>query len=217
VWCARAELALAKREPAEVLRIVDKLSISTPHTSEVRPILRLEWLRGEALGAVGRTSEAEAALRAAALSAETHGARPALWRIQSALGRVLVAQRRRAAAAEAFASARDVVDGLAATLTADDPLRQTFLEAARGRLPRPRSPSPRRASTAAFGGLTEREREVAGLIARSHTNREIAEALVLGERTVETHVENILAKLGLGSRREVAAWTVEHHPAPDPQ
>ena len=216
VWCARAELALAKRDPAEVLRIVEKLSMSTPHTSEVRPILRLEWLRGEALAAVGRTSEAEAALRAAALSAETQGARPALWRIQSALGRVLVAQRRRAAAAEAFASARDVVDGLAATLTVDDPLRQTFLEAARGHLPRPRSPSPRRASTAAFGGLTEREREVADLIARSHTNREIADALVLGERTVETHVENILAKLGLASRREVAAWTVEHRLSPDP-
>ena len=103
-----------------------------------------------------------------------------------------------------------MVDALAATLISGDPLRQTFLDAAGARLPRPRPPSARRASKAAFGGLTEREREVAGLIAQARTNREIADALVLGERTVETHVENILAKLGLGSRREVAAWTFEH-------
>ena len=57
---------------------------------------------------------------------------------------------------------------------------------------------------------------MAGLIARARTNREIAEELVLGERTVETHVENILSKLGLGSRRDVAAWTLEHGLSPDP-
>ncbi len=216
VWCARAELALGTRDPGVALGILEKLSLSAPHASGAQPILRLEWLRGEALAALGRTSEAEAAFRAAALSAEIQGARSALWRIQSALGRVLVAQRRRAAGAEAFASARGVVDDLAATLPVDDPLQQTFLDAAGARLPRPRPQSARRASTAAFGGLTEREREVAGLIASAHTNREIAEALVVGERTVETHVENILAKLGLGSRREVAAWTIEHRRSHDP-
>jgi DNA-binding NarL/FixJ family response regulator len=174
-------------------------------------------VRGEALAAVGRSSEAEAALLAASAAAETQGARPTFWRIQAALGRVLLAKRQRAPAAEAFASARGVVDALAATLRADDPLRQTFLAAAGARLPRPRPPSARRASKAAFGGLTEREREVAGLIAQARTNREIADVLVLGERTVETHVEHILAKLGLGSRRDVAAWIIEHRLPPDPR
>jgi DNA-binding NarL/FixJ family response regulator len=46
-------------------------------------------------------------------------------------------------------------------------------------------------------------------------NREIAASLVLGERTVETHVGNILAKLGFSSRRQIAMWAVEtglaHH------
>jgi DNA-binding CsgD family transcriptional regulator len=213
--CVHAELALARGEPAETLRSVEQLALSTPHASETRPTLRLEWLRGEALAALGRTSEAEAAYRAAAFSAESQGARPALWRIEAALGRVLLVQRQRAAAAEAFTSARGVVERLAATLALDHPLRQTFLEAASARLPRLRPPSARRARSAAFGGLTEREREVAGLIARARTNREIAEALVLGERTVETHVENILSKLGLGSRREVAAWTLEHRRSPE--
>ena len=59
-------------------------------------------------------------------------------------------------------------------------------------------------------GLTAREREVAALIAEGRSNREIADALVVGERTVETHVSNVLAKLGFTSRAQVAAWAVEH-------
>ena len=61
----------------------------------------------------------------------------------------------------------------------------------------------------AFGGLTEREREVAALIARGKSNRAIADELVVGERTVGTHVENILSKLGFSSRAQIAAWAVE--------
>jgi non-specific serine/threonine protein kinase len=57
--------------------------------------------------------------------------------------------------------------------------------------------------------LTRREREVAALIARGLTNRQIAEELFIAERTADTHVEHILAKLGLGSRTQVATWVVE--------
>jgi len=56
--------------------------------------------------------------------------------------------------------------------------------------------------------LSPREREVALLIAQGRTNREIAEQLVIAERTADTHVTNILNKLGLNSRAQVAAWTV---------
>jgi DNA-binding CsgD family transcriptional regulator len=52
--------------------------------------------------------------------------------------------------------------------------------------------------------LTGREREIAGLVAAALTNRQIAERLVLSERTVESHVGNILAKLGCANRTEVA-------------
>ena len=47
-------------------------------------------------------------------------------------------------------------------------------------------------------------------MAAGHSNREIAEALVLGERTIETHVSNALNKLGLSSRRELARWAADH-------
>ena len=59
------------------------------------------------------------------------------------------------------------------------------------------------------GSLTAREREVATLIAQGATNRGIAEALVISERTVERHVANIFAKLDFGSRTQIAAFAVE--------
>ena len=58
--------------------------------------------------------------------------------------------------------------------------------------------------------LTPREREVAALIAQGRTNREIAEALVLSERTVDSHVRNIMGKLEINSRAQIAAWAVQH-------
>jgi DNA-binding NarL/FixJ family response regulator len=61
----------------------------------------------------------------------------------------------------------------------------------------------------AFGGLTTREREVAALVGQGMSNREIAEKLVLGERTVESHVSNIFNKLGFTRRAEVRRWVKE--------
>ena len=54
--------------------------------------------------------------------------------------------------------------------------------------------------------LSEREHQVADLVAQALSNRQIASRLVLSERTVESHVRNILAKLGFGSRGEIIAW-----------
>lgn len=65
-----------------------------------------------------------------------------------------------------------------------------------------------RARVGRFGSadvLTRREREIAGHLAAGASNAEIAAALVISVRTVETHVDNVLRKLGLGSRAQVAA------------
>jgi DNA-binding NarL/FixJ family response regulator len=59
--------------------------------------------------------------------------------------------------------------------------------------------------------LTPRELEVAALIARGLTNREIAAELVIAERTADTHVSNLLGKLGMKTRSQIAGWAVEHH------
>ncbi|MFF3373747.1 ATP-binding protein [Streptomyces sp. NPDC002680] len=68
------------------------------------------------------------------------------------------------------------------------------------------------AEPAAPSPLTRREREVAALVARGMTNRRIAAELVLSPRTVDSHVENILAKLGFGSRTRIAAWWTANQP-----
>lgn len=70
-----------------------------------------------------------------------------------------------------------------------------------------RTDRPKRLSTTARpGGLTEREHEVARLVGQALTNHQIAEGLFLSVRTVETHVRNILTKLGLTSRTQIAVW-----------
>ncbi|WP_081733463.1 ATP-binding protein [Paenarthrobacter nicotinovorans] len=56
------------------------------------------------------------------------------------------------------------------------------------------------------GTLTKRQHQVAAMIAAGRSNREIADSLVLSTRTVEGHVESILAKLGMTSRTQIASW-----------
>jgi DNA-binding NarL/FixJ family response regulator len=59
-------------------------------------------------------------------------------------------------------------------------------------------------------GLTRREQDVAALLARGLTNQQIAAELTISQRTAETHVCNILSKLGLHRRAQLTAWAVEH-------
>ena len=58
--------------------------------------------------------------------------------------------------------------------------------------------------------LTPREREVLGLLGEGLTNRLIARRLGVSEKTVKTHVGNVLAKLGVSDRTQAALWAVRH-------
>ncbi|MCI2418875.1 LuxR C-terminal-related transcriptional regulator [Saccharopolyspora sp. K220] len=57
--------------------------------------------------------------------------------------------------------------------------------------------------------LTPREQEVAQLVAQGLSNRQIAEQLVISKRTSDSHIEHILAKLGVTSRAQIAVWVAE--------
>ena len=81
-------------------------------------------------------------------------------------------------------------------------------EGAAGRPPRGARAPGRGAPAGEAGPLTAREREVARLVARGSSNRQIAETLVISERTAEAHLSNILSKLGLSTRVQLAAWAV---------
>jgi len=72
-------------------------------------------------------------------------------------------------------------------------------------------PAPAAASAPSAGRrppaiLTRRELEIASLIAKGLTSQEIASRLFISERTVTTHVTNMLNKLGLRSRIQLASW-----------
>jgi DNA-binding CsgD family transcriptional regulator/Tfp pilus assembly protein PilF len=82
----------------------------------------------------------------------------------------------------------------------------------------PSFPTPEQSRSEQPVALTRREEEVAALVARGLTNRQIASELHLSERTVENHVSNILGKLRLTSRTQVASWETEQQllaPEPD--
>jgi DNA-binding CsgD family transcriptional regulator len=64
-------------------------------------------------------------------------------------------------------------------------------------------------ATTSAPSLTPREAEVAALIGRGLSNRQIAERLVISQRTADTHVAHILAKLGFAARAQIAVWTTE--------
>jgi DNA-binding NarL/FixJ family response regulator len=81
--------------------------------------------------------------------------------------------------------------------------------------PVPRDSPKRRHSRWGASGLTRRESEVAALIAQGLSNREIADRLVVSERTAEWHVARILDKLGMTTRAQIAVWADRHQAAVD--
>jgi DNA-binding NarL/FixJ family response regulator len=114
---------------------------------------------------------------------------------------------RHADADREVAAAQALVQELAAAVP-DDALRDAFKRRAVAMLPGSRPLTPLRAAKQEFGGLTAREREVAALVARGLTNQEIADALSIGKRTVETHIGSILTRLKLASRAQIIAWAL---------
>jgi DNA-binding CsgD family transcriptional regulator len=209
VW---GELALARGNPEEALRIANDLIASAPGEARSQPIPTLLRLRGEALLALRRLDEAEQALEDAKFGAIQRGATPLLWQVHRALVRLRLALRQPALAWQEYAAAREVIAGLAASID-DPPERERFVQTAVASLPalpKPRPLSRRRLDAERFGGLTPRERDVAAQIALGKTNREIAACLFTAERTVASHVGSILTRLGFSSRAQIAVWAREH-------
>lgn len=208
IW---GEVMLAQNKPTSALQIAEQLLASTPRASidlPNQPIPHLLKLQGEALLILGQTDQAIVALEEAQRGAQERNARPILWTIQRALGQAYQACRRPDSAQQALAAARQCIEQLARSID-HTLLQEQFLQTALASLPKVEPLRPTAAAKRAFGGLTAREREVAALVAQGKTSREIAESLVISERTAEVHVSNILSKLGFTARAQIAAWVVE--------
>ncbi|HEY6409270.1 MAG TPA: response regulator transcription factor, partial [Ktedonobacteraceae bacterium] len=205
-----AELCLEQGEPNETLRWVQYLLV--PQYAGRGNAAALH-LKGEALATLDRRKEAEEALHEAGFWAAQVQAPLLAWRIHATWGRLLHAHRNREAARAQFEQASTIIEMLAASLAAtNEGLRHSFLTAppvqtTLAAASRMRTSNQQEAHR--YAGLTTREREVAALIVQGKSNREIANALVLSQRTVATHVRNLLVKLNVTSRAQVAAWASE--------
>ena len=202
LWCARADVLLARGAVREALEIGDRLAASLI-AGRVAP--RVWILRGVALSALRSFEAAEPLLAEAIQVSQAAGLQSQEWRAHAAYARLLRMRGRRDEAAREVQLAQTVVSEVAAGIT-DESVRMGFRERAFDQLPRGGIASERRSQKQAFGGLTGREREVAGLIGEGLSNRAIAERLVVSERTVETYVSSILTKLGFSARTQIAAW-----------
>ena len=169
-----------------------------------RSWVEAEWLRRRAAVLLAITSgstdvEAGAALTRLRQEADEAGLRfDAVW-TELDMGRLLASSDRVAATAayRRAAERADVAGALTVRRLADQGLR------ALGERPWRRGPTA--AAGDGLSGLSDREREVADMVAQGATNAEIATRLFLSRKTVEHHVSNALAKLGLRSRAELAA------------
>jgi DNA-binding NarL/FixJ family response regulator len=151
----------------------------------------------------GRPAEAAAHYRAGASMNARIGARPftALSRLGLAHALVELGYEHDPATREPVSALIEQAGAEFSRLDMPGPLR-----AAAGLAERTQSVRSGSARYGSHSPLTSREQEVADLVAQGMANKAVAQRLYLSERTVETHVRNILAKLSLTSRNEIAAW-----------
>jgi DNA-binding CsgD family transcriptional regulator/tetratricopeptide (TPR) repeat protein len=210
---ARARHADAEEQAARELaeRLVDRVRaattapevVPTPSVEADRRTIEAEWSRVTGTSDPERWAAAAQAWEALGYPWQAGSAR---WRQAEAL---LGQGAPRADAGAALARARTLAGGLGARLLTaeiDALARRARLDLA---VPpdgeAPDGPAPEPAAATDELGLTPREREVLALVADGRTNRQIAEALFISDKTASVHVSNILAKLGVANRGEAAA------------
>lgn len=140
-----------------------------------------------------RDPDACAALRLAAIQWDELGAPYELATVRMLLAEACRLSGDAAGAASAFAGAQGLFDRLGVALSA---------RGAEAAAESPRRPLP--------AGLTEREAEVLRLVAAGHTNKQVAAALFLSDKTVARHLSNIFTKTGVSTRAAATAFAFEH-------
>ena len=203
----QAELELGDLDAAEKWVAMAEQSVADVPMA----VRRAEGLRARARLLLAQSSVAEAAAMAeeAVGLFEQRGARLEEAQARVVAGRALEADGRKEAAVETLEAALGIYAELGAQRGHDEAARELRRLGRRVRRPTKASsdgvavPAPADSSEALVD-LSPREREVAALIAAGNKNREIAEQLFLSEKTVESHIRNIFAKLGVSSRAAVA-------------
>jgi DNA-binding NarL/FixJ family response regulator len=208
LWRAKAEWYLAQGRATEGLAIAQQLIDNAPNTG-TNAIPRIDLLAGEAALALRRYATSKSSLQNAQEGARDLSLKPLLWRILLAQARLARSQGKEDQAEAYFAESRSLIDSLVMDLELSDLSLSQYLKQGSERLMRSKKKSVRILFRDQFDGLTPRERDIAALIAQGKSNKEIADALVLSNRTVESHISKVLSKLNFNSRSQIAVWAVE--------
>ncbi len=155
--------------------------------------------RAAVLLAAGEALEAARAAEASAHAARGIGARLQAAYSTGLAGRALAAAGERERAIAALREAETELDACGSVRVRGELRRELRRLGARAE-----TRGPATDADAGVDALTPREREIADLVVERHTNREIAAALFLSDKTIESHLRNIFVKLGASSRVEVA-------------
>lgn len=188
-WIAdHAEALLELGRLDDAMQVLDRWELDASRLGRDWVLAHVTRCRGLVAAAQGAVDDAASLLQVAVAHHErvhdTFGRARALL----ALGVVRRRQRQKRAARDAIGAALAGFEELGAA---------TWVAKARAELGRI-------GGRTRTEGLTPAERRVAALVAEGRTNREVAAALFLGERTVETHLSHVYAKLGVRSRAELA-------------
>jgi DNA-binding CsgD family transcriptional regulator len=181
------EALLALDRVDDAVRVLDAWE-NERQAGDHRALAHMTRCRGLVAAARGAVDDAASLLDEAITQHESLGDRFGQGRAMLTLGIVRRRQRRKRGAREAIDGALAAFEELGAA---------KWVEKARAELGRIGGRSREE-------GLTAAERRVAALVAEGRTNREVAAALIVGERTVETHLSHVYAKLGVRSRAELA-------------
>ena len=186
--CDYIELLLELERIDDALRVLDRWDADAARVEREFVVAHVTRCRGLVAAAQGEVELASSELKRAVAQHEAAGDPFGRARALLALGIVRRRARQKRPAVDAIGAALDGFEQLGAA---------TWVEKARAELG---SIGGRRREE----GLTAAERRVATLVAEGRTNREVAAALFLGERTVASHLTHIYAKLGVRSRTELA-------------
>jgi DNA-binding CsgD family transcriptional regulator/DNA polymerase III delta prime subunit len=183
-----AEVLLEGGRIDDAVRVVDVWEADAARVGRVWVLAHVTRCRGLVAAAEGDVDRAATLLEQAVAEHEDVGDPFGRARAQLALGIVRRRARQKRGADDAIRAALGGFEQLGAT---------TWIEKARAELGRIGGRTRQE-------GLTSAERRVADLVAEGRTNREVAAALFLGERTVASHLTHIYSKLGVRSRTELA-------------
>ncbi|MET0686996.1 MAG: AAA family ATPase [Solirubrobacteraceae bacterium] len=197
----RGNLARAEEHAAASEADAARLGLRLPATLAKRGRAAVQLAQGD-------HEAAAASARASAEDADAIGAGLQAAYSRLLLGQVLAAAGERDEAIKVLRAAERALDGFASIRPRDEARRELRRLGARVEV---RGPGTR--ADSGVDSLTRREREIAELVTERKTNRQIAAALFLSDKTIESHLRNVFVKLGASSRMEVALEIDRHRRA----